>query len=60
MNTFFLLYRFVIFNKVKKENQNKVIDIYYKICQELLQMDLKDLNKGIWDLLDRYKPKKLI
>ena len=55
MNTFFLLYRFVIFNKVKKENQNKVIDIYYKICQELLQMDLKDLNKGIWDLFDRYK-----
>ena len=54
-DTFFLLYTFVIFDKVKNEKQNEVIDIYNKICQELLQMDLKNLNKGIWDLLDKYK-----
>ena len=54
-DTFFLLYTFVIFDKVKNEKQNEVIDIYNKICQELLQMDLKNLKKGIWDLLDRYK-----
>jgi len=58
-DTFFLLYMFVIFDKVKKESQNEVIDIYNKICQELLQMDLKNLNKGIWDLLDRYKTDKV-
>ena len=58
-DTFFLLYTFVIFDKVKKETQNEVIDIYNKICQELLQMDLKNLNKGIWDLLDRYKTDKV-
>ena len=58
-DTFFLLYTFVIFDKVKKETQNEVINIYNKICQELLQMDLKNLNKGIWDLLDRYKTDKV-
>ena len=35
------------------------MDTHNKICQELLQMDLKDLNKGIWDLLDRYKTEKV-
>ena len=50
---------FVIFDKVKKETQNEVIDIYNKIYQEFLQMDLKNLNKGIWDLLDRYKTDKV-
>ena len=50
---------FVIFDKVKKETQNEVIDIYNNIYQEFLQMDLKNLNKGICDLLDRYKTDKV-
>ena len=58
-DTFFLLYTFIIFNKVKIEKKDEVIDIYNKICQELLQMDLEDLNKGILDLLDRYKTEKV-
>ena len=52
-DTFYLLYMFIIFNKVKIEKKDEVIDIYNKICQELLLMDLEDLNKGILDLLDR-------
>ena len=58
-DTFFLLYTFIIFDKVKIEKKDEVIDIYNKICQELLQMDLVDLNKGIWEVLDRYKTEKV-
>ena len=58
-DTFFLIYTFVIYNRVKTEEKDEVIDIYNKISQNLLQMDLEDLNKGIWELLDGYKGKNV-
>ena len=58
-DTFFLIYTFVIYNRVKTEEKDEVLDIYNKISQNLLQMDLNDLNKGIWELLDKYKGKNV-
>ena len=54
-DSFFLLYTFIIYNKTKLEKEDNIIITYNNISQHLLQMDLDDLNGGIWKILEIYK-----
>ena len=54
-DSFFLLYTFVIYNKLKIDIKDPIITNYNKITQELLQLDLENLNNGIWDILENNK-----
>ena len=53
-DSFFLIYIFVIYNKLKDINDEDVIK-YNSISKELLKMNLSDLNKGIWSILKKFK-----
>ena len=54
-DTFFLLYAFVLYDRLKAENDNEVIKNYNNITRDTLKMDINDLNKGIWLILNKYK-----
>ena len=56
-NSFFFIYCFVKYLRLKDINDNNIIRMYNSISKEILKMDLSELNRGIWDLIIKYKNK---
>ena len=57
-DSFFLIYTFIIYNKLKLINDDDKIKNYNEIAKELLKMNLSEFNKGIWPILNRFKNNK--
>ena len=57
-DTFFFIYTFAIQPKLMKDqgkSSNIFIDLYNNISNDILNLNDKDLDKGIWFIIDRYK-----
>ena len=52
-DTFFLIYAFVIYDKLKDYDKEDSIKYYNLITKDLLKMTLPELNSGIWNLLNK-------
>ena len=52
-DTFFLIYAFVIYDKLKDYDKEDSIKYYSLITKDLLKMTLPELNSGIWNLLNK-------
>ena len=58
MILFYYYKTFIIYKEVKDVDNNDIIKEYNNISKELLKMDLSELNKGIWNLLIKFKSTK--
>ena len=54
-DSFFFIYSFIIYPKLKDVKDNNIINMYNSISKEILKMDLTQLNNGIWNLILQYK-----
>ena len=57
-DSFFLIYTFIIYNKLKLINDDDKIKNYNEKDKELLKINLSEFNKGIWPILNRFKNNK--
>ena len=57
-DSFFFLYCFVLYPRLKDIKDNVIIKMYNLMVKEILKMDLDELNKGVWDLILNYKNKE--
>ena len=59
-DTFMFLYTFIIkpnlqHIEIENNGENNIINFYNIISSDILKMSNKELNEGIWKILDRYK-----
>ena len=52
-DTFFLIYAFIIYDKLKDYDKEDSIKYYNLITKDLLKMTLPELNSSIWNLLNK-------